>query len=275
MKRNLPAFLILLLVLSACGDKSDDNKPQLAQPLETLYNNARDKLANKEYKEAAKAFNEVDRQYPYSEWAVHAQVMSGYASYRAGDYDTAIATLERYVKLYPGNDSTPYAYYLIALCYYEQIADVSRDQKTTEDALQALREVIRRFPDSEYARDAKIKADLTIDHLAGKEMEIGRYYLKRDDYLASINRFRYVVENYQTTTHTPEALHRLVECYLKLGIGDEAQRYAAVLGHNYPDSVWYKDSYKLMTGNSPVSGEAAAQDPDAGGTKGFFRKWLP
>lgn len=244
--RYFPAFAAFLLLLSACSDKEEDAAPKPAAPVETLYNEAHDKFDDKDYKEAVKAFEEVERQYPFSEWAVNAQVMSGYASYRAGDYNTAISTLQRYVKLYPGNDETPYAYYLIALCYYEQISDVGRDQKVTEQALQALREVVRRFPDTEYARDAKLKADLTVDHLAGKEMQVGRYYLKRDNYLAAINRFRYVIDNYQTTTHVPEALHRLVECYLRLGIPDEAQRYAAVLGHNYPDSIWYKDSYKLF-----------------------------
>jgi len=174
--------------------------------------------------------------------------MSAYSSYQAEDYDTAVSTLQRFVKLYPSNSSSPYAYYLIALCYYEQISDVGRDQKVTEQAMQALREVIRRFPDTEYARDARVKLDLTQDHLAGKEMEIGRYYLRHDDTLSAINRFRFVVENYQTTSHVPEALHRLVECYLKLGVREEAQRYAAVLGHNFPGSTWYRDSYKLMTG---------------------------
>jgi outer membrane protein assembly factor BamD len=164
-------------------------------------------------------------------------------------------TLERFTKLYPNNESTPYAYYIIALCYYEQISDVGRDQKITEQSMQALREVIRRFPDSEYARDARIKLDLTQDHLAGKEMEIGRYYLRHDDYIAAINRFRFVVENYQTTSHVPEALHRLVECYLKLGVKDEATRYAAVLGNNFPGSVWYRDSYKLMTGDLQKAGK--------------------
>ena len=223
--------------------------PQPDSP-EKIYTDARQVFDDGDYKESVKAFAEVERQHPYSPWAAHAQVMSAYASYKADDYDGAIATLDRFVKLYPSDESTPYAYYLMALCYYEQISDVGRDQKMTDLALQSLREVVRRFPDTDYARDAKIKLDLTVDHLAGKEMQVGRYYLKRQDYLAAANRFRYVIDNYQTTSHTPEALHRLVESYLKLGVEDEAKRYAAVLGHNFPDSIWYRDSYKLMTGET-------------------------
>jgi len=248
MKLRYLPVIPLLFLLVACGSKDDENTVKPQTPADQLYNDARALIDEREYKEAVKAFEEVERQHPDSEWAVHGQVMAGYANYKAGQYDQAIAALQRFVKLYPAHESTSYAYYLIALCYYDQISDVGRDQKMTEDALQALREVIRRFPDSEYARDAKIKADLTVDHLAGKEMQVGRYYMKRDDYLAAINRFRYVIDNFQTTSHVPEALHRLVECYLKLGVPDEAQRYAAVLGHNFPDSPWYKDSYKLLTG---------------------------
>ena len=245
-------LLVILLFVTACGSSDDEAVPKPQVSAEELYNEAAAHMDKKDFKEAAKAFDEVDRQHPSSEWAINAQVMSGYASYRAEDYNAAISTLERFSKLYPNNESTSYAYYLIALCYYKQISDVGRDQKITEEALQALREVVRRFPDSEYARDAKIKIDLTIDHLAGKEMQVGRYYMVRDDYLAAINRFRYVVDNYQTTGHIAEALHRLVECYLKLGVTEEAERYAAVLGHNYPDSTWYRDSYKLLTGESSV-----------------------
>lgn len=241
-------FLTLTLAgaLAACGSKDDE----LIKPPESadqLYTEAMDQFNNKKYKDSVKSFEEVERQHPASEWATNAQVMSAYASYQAQDYDTAVATLERFSKLYPSNAATPYAYYMIALCYYEQINDVGRDQKVTEQAMKALREIIRRFPDSEYARDARVKLDLTQDHLAGKEMEIGRYYLRHDDTLAAINRFRFVVENFQTTSHVPEALHRLVEAYLKLGVKDEATRYAAVLGANFPGSVWYRDSYKLMT----------------------------
>lgn len=243
------ACTVLLAALSACG--SDDPKIKPPESAERLYNDAYDQMAAHDYKEAIKSFEEVERQHPSSEWATRAQVMSGFISYEIQNYPDAIATLERFAKLYPNHESTPYAYYLIAQCYYEQINDVGRDQKITEQAMQALREVIRRFPDTEYARDAKIKLDLTQDHLAGKEMEVGRYYLRHDDNLAAINRFRFVVENYQTTSHVPEALHRLVEAYLKLGVKSEAQRYAAVLGANFPGSVWYRDSYKLLT-NKPV-----------------------
>lgn len=249
----------LVFALAACGSDDKAAAPKPPDSPEKLYNDARNLVDDGDYKEAVKAFAEVERQHPYSELSVHAQVMSGYISYKTDDYDTAITTLERFVKLNPNHESTPYAYYLIALCYYEQISDVGRDQKMTEQALQALREVVRRFPETEYARDAKIKLDLTIDHLAGKEMQVGRYYLVRDDYLAAINRFRFVVENYQTTSHVPEALHRLVEAYLKLGVKDEAQRYAAVLGHNFPDSIWYRDSYRLMTGENPKA--QAAGEP--------------
>jgi outer membrane protein assembly factor BamD len=241
------AAVVFVAALSACGTK-DDEIVKPPESAEKLYNEARDKFDDHKYKDAVKDFEEVERQHPSSEWATSGQIMSAYSSYQAEDYDTAIATLNRFVKIYPNNPSTPYAYYMIALCYYEQISDVGRDQKITEQAMAALREVIRRFPDSEYAHDAHIKLDLTQDHLAGKEMEIGRYYLRHDDTIAAINRFRFVVENYQTTSHVPEALHRLVEAYLKLGVRDEAQRYAAVLGYNFPASPWYRDSYKLMTG---------------------------
>lgn len=249
--KNSKSFYILpvLALISACGGSSDDSivtKPA-ASP-EKLYSDARSKINKQHYKDAIKDFEEVERQHPYSPWAMHAQVMSGYASYEIEDYDTAVSTLERFVRLYPNNESTAYAYYLIALCYYEQISDVGRDQKVTVQAMNALREVVVKFPNTDYARDAKIKLELTQDHLAGKEMQVGRYYLKQNDTLAAINRFRFVIDNYQTTSHVPEALHRLVEAYLKLGITAEANRYAAVLGHNFPNSLWYRDSYKLLNG---------------------------
>ncbi len=260
MTRKLPlAAVLALLLLAACGD-SDEAAPKPPASAEVLYEEALALFDEGNYKESVKAFEEVERQYPASEWATQAQVMAGYASYQAEDYPAAVATLERFVKLYPSDESTPYAYYLIALCYYDQISDVGRDQKATEQAMQALREVIRRFPDSEYARDAKIKLDLTVDHLAGKEMQVGRYYQRQENYIAAINRFRTVVENFQTTNHAPEALHRLVESYLKLGVTEEAKRYAAVLGHNFPNSIWYRDTYKLMTGEDIRQEDASDEE---------------
>jgi len=246
--------LLVLLSVAACSGDEDTTPSAASDPAATpeqLYSKARAMVDAGDEKESIKAFEEVERQFPASPLATDAQIMAAYSAYKLDDYDQAVAILERFVKLYPSDESTPYAYYLIALCYYEQISDVARDQKITEQAMVSLRDVVRRFPDTEYARDAKIKLDLTEDHLAGKEMQVGRYYLKRGDTLAAINRFRFVVENYQTTSHVPEALHRLVETYMALGVREEAQRYASVLGHNFPESIWYRDSYKLMTGNLP------------------------
>ncbi len=240
------AWVLLAMVLAACSG-SDEN-PYVEREVHNIYNDAVDSLESGDYAEAATRFDEVERQHPYSVWATKAQLMAGFAHYQANRYDEAIIALERFIQLHPGNRDIAYAYYLKAVSYYEQISDVSRDQLATERARQSLQELIRRFPNSKYARDARLKLDLTRDHLAGKEMEIGRYYLRKDQYLAAINRFRIVVDRYQTTTHVPEALHRLAEAYAALGIMDEAQRNAAVLGHNYPGSEWYTDSYKLVAG---------------------------
>jgi len=240
-----------LTVLSACGDDEDDidTLAKKNESVDALYEKATATFAKTQYKKAIEEYEEVERQHPYSEWAARGQIMAAYSAYKAGEYDDAVSILDRFSKLHPTHKSTSYAYYLKALCYYTQISDVGRDQRMTEDARVALKEVVERFPESDYARDAKLKLDLTEDHLAGKEMEIGRYYLTRDEYIAAINRFTYVIENYQTTSHTPEALHRLVEAYLRLGIVDEAKKYAAVLGHNFPGSQWYKYSYEMMQGN--------------------------
>lgn len=218
------------------------------RPVEELYNSAMDNLQIGDYEAAAELFDEVERQHPYSTWASQAQLMAAYSYYQAQKYDDAVAALDRFIQLHPGSKDVGYAYYLKALCYYEQISDVERDQKMTRLALESLQELVRRFPESRYARDAELKIDLTRDHLAGKHMEIGRFYQRRDSYLAAINRFRMVIEEYQTTTHVPEALHRLVECYLALGVFDEAQATAAVLGYNFPGSPWYSDSYALLAG---------------------------
>ena len=219
-------------------------------PVEVLYNEAANALEAKQYETATQKFEEVERQHPYSKWATKSQLMSAYSSYQDDRYDEAILALDRFIELHPGNEDIDYAYYLKALCYYEQISDVARDQGVTQHALEALNTLILRFPDSEYSRDAQLKKDLTLDHLAGKEMEIGRYYLNRGQVNAAINRFRTVVKDYQTTTHIPEALHRLVEAYLMLGLKTEATRIAAVLGYNYPGSEWYQDSYKILDAES-------------------------
>jgi outer membrane protein assembly factor BamD len=239
-------ILSLVVLLSACASKSEDTNKIPDKPAETLYRDARNALQGKEYRTAATMFDEVERQHPYSELATQSKLMSAYASYQAEDYVSAQIALDKFIELHPGHPDVAYAYYLRAICHYEQITDVGRDQDETKLAMDALDEVIRRFPDTAYARDAKLKRDLTFDHLAGKEMEIGRFYLRRQQYQAAIRRFNTVVEQYQTTTHLPEALHRLVECYTALGLPDEAQRMAAVLGHNYPGSEWYEASYSLL-----------------------------
>ena len=205
---------------------------------------------------AAALFDEVERQHPYSPWARRAQLMSAFSYYVAADYNKAIQSAQRFLSIHPGNKDAPYAYYLIALSYYEQISDVQRDQKITEQARTALREVNRRFPATEYATDARLKLDLVEDHLAGKEMEIGRYYQNSGKWIAAQIRFQNVVDNFQTTSHTPEALYRLVESSLALGIPSEAKKYAAVLGANYPGNEWYERAYDLVQDKAP--GLAAA-----------------
>ncbi len=242
------AAAVLCLLLWSCSLFEEEEPRYVERPVEDLYNTAMDSLLVGDYFEAARLFDEVERQHPYSTWAAKAQLMSAFAFYQNNKYDEAINALDRFIQLHPGNKDIAYAHYLRAISYYEQISDVGRDQKFTKLALDALEEVARRFPESRYARDVSLKIDLARDHLAGKHMEIGRFYLKQGEYLAAINRFRLVIQDYQTTTHVPEALHRLVESYLVLGVTDEAQATAAVLGHNYPGSPWYADSYVLLTG---------------------------
>jgi len=253
-RSRLLVFLLAPLLALAAGCGSDGENYQ-ERPVEQIYNEAMDQLLNGNAELAAIDFDEVERQHPYSVWARKSQLMAAYAYYLNNDYDEAIFAAQRFLQLHPGNRDAPYAYYIIAISYYEQIADVGRDQKITALALESLQAVVDRYPDTEYARDARLKIDLARDHLAGKEMEIGRYYLKHKQYAAAVNRFRYVIENYQTTTHVPEALHRLTEAYLALGVSDEAQTAAAVLGYNYPGSEWYQDSYVLLTGRNLVPEE--------------------
>ncbi len=250
---------LVLFALAACGGS---NRPQYVErPVDVIYNSAMDALAGADYAKAAREFDEVERQHPYSVWASRAQLMVAFSYYQGQKYDDAILAAQRYIQLHPGSRDTPYAYYLAAVSYYEQIVDVGRDQKNTENALSQLDEIVRRYPDSEYARDARLKIDLARDHLAGKEMEIGRYYLRRGQYLSAINRFKQVVDTYQTTTHTPEALHRMTEAYLALGLSGEAQATTAVLGHNFPGSEWYRNSYALMTGRDVGPTNAAQAAP--------------
>ena len=214
-------------------------------------------LAAERFEDAARAFEEVERQHPYSQLAVRSQIMAGYSYFEGQLYEQSIGALRAFIDLHPGHRDVPYAHYLIGMSYYERISDVGRDQEMTEEALNAFGELVRRFPESEYARDAQLKMDLAFDHLAGKEMEIGRYYQRQQKYVAAINRFRAVIEAYDTTTHVPEALHRLTESYLALGVTEEARNAAAVLGYNYPDSVWYERSYALVGGANGVPTQAS------------------
>lgn len=242
---RLVAVTLLVVALGACA--SDKDKPLPEKPVEELYNSGMNFLKDKSYRKAAEQFEEVERQHPYSQWATRAQLMAAYAQYLALDYDAAVATLDQFIQLHPGNSNIAYAYYLRALSFYERIADVRRDQSYATNALQSLQDVISRFPETTYAKDAVLKVALVNDHLAGSEMEIGRNYQKVHLCTAAIGRFRNVVEQYQTTSHVPEALHRLVECYLTMGITREAKSTAAVLGYNFPGSPWYQDSYALLT----------------------------
>jgi outer membrane protein assembly factor BamD len=245
---SIGVALALAMPLTACaGDDSPRPRAEVREtPVEQLYQDALVQLDRANWIPCAQAFDEVERQHPYSVWARRAILMSAFCYYQANKYTESIQAADRFITLHPGNKDAPYAYYLKAVSLYEQIVDVGRDQRRTEQAMAALGDLIRRFPQTDYARDARLKLDLTRDHLAGKEMSIGRYYLKRGEQVAAIGRFRSVIEKYQTTSHVPEALHRLVESYLSLGVIKEARAAAAVLGHNYPGSEWYEDTFALM-----------------------------
>ena len=263
---RLAVALSMAAALAGCslfgGDDDDislDNMP----PGE-IFQMGEAQLADGDAIAAAQTFNEIERLYPFSQLAKRAIIMSAFSSYTAGDVGSARSSARRYLDLYPSDKDAPYAQHLIALTYYDNIVDVGRDQATTQRALGALREVVSRYPDSDFARDAQLKIDQTLDHLAGKEMEIGRYYLKRGHYTAAINRFRVVVDRYQTTSQTPEALHRMVEANLALGLEDEALASAAVLGKNYPGSDWYANSYALLTGRNVL--------PEGEDDDGFFSR---
>ena len=243
------AFLGLAVSLTGCGSLGGKKKERLAyveRPAELIYNQAVKELDRQDWADAKLLFQEVERQHPFSKWARRSLLMSGYASYRSADHDESIATAQRFISLHPGSDSAPYAYYLIAINYYDQIYDVGRDQATTVAAEASLQQIVRRYPESDYARDARLKLVLTHDHLAGKEMSIGRYYLKDNQHLAAIKRFKNVVSEYETTSQVEEAMHRLVESYVSIGVIQEAKLVGSVLGYNYPNSEWYADSYDLL-----------------------------
>src|ERR1700733_3797266 len=257
--RALLLVSVAALALAGCSlfgsdDATNDLNKDAAQyqerPIDQIYAAAWTQINKGNWDQAAAQFDEVDRQWPYSVWARRAMLMSAFCSYQANKYDDAVSTADNYISLHPGSQEVAYAFYLKALSLYEQIVDVGRDQSKTEGALVALQDVVQRFPDTEYARDSTLKIDLTMDHLAGKEMSVGRYYLTRGDYIGAINRFRVVVQQYQTTPQIAEALERLTEANYALGLNSEAQTAAAVLGANYPGSQWYSDAYNILKGRN-------------------------
>lgn len=241
----------LVFGVSACasegGPELGGTQANGASP-EQMYQSATRLERQGELSAAIKAFDEIERLHPTSQYAKRGILASANASYKNGDFDRAVASGRRYLDFYPSDEQADQAQYIVALALYDQITDIGREQSRTRQALQALRQLVSRYPDSRFRRDAELRIDLAVNNLAGKEMEVGRFYLKRRNYIAAINRFRTVIERYQQTSHTPEALHRLVEAYLGLGVKREAQTAAAVLGHNFPGSQWYADSYKLLTG---------------------------
>jgi outer membrane protein assembly factor BamD len=246
------ALFVVLTPLGACSTIGDlfgpkDDETVIEEPADKLYNEGLYLLNDKkEFKAAAKKFEEVDRQHPYSDWARKSLIMSAFAYYEGGEYDESITAAKRYVTLHPGSPDAAYAQFLIGSSYFDRIPDISRDQDRTEKAVAELQEVVRKFPNTEYAVSAKKKIDIARDQLAGKEVDVGRWYMQKKDYTGAINRFKVVVTRYQTTRHVEEALMRLTEAYMTLGIVDEAQTSAAVLGHNFPDSPWYQDAYNLV-----------------------------
>jgi len=271
LTRTVVVAVIAAVALSGCAGRK--KKVKLAyeeRPVELLYLTGASRLDRGQWSQAVDYFQEVERQHPYSEWSRRAVLMQAYAHYQGNDYPEAVGDADRFIALYPGNPAAAYAYYIKAICYFEQIVDVGRDQAATGQALQALRDVTLRYPGTEYAQDARLKIDMVNDQLAGKEMTVGRYYLKRGDTLAAIGRFRTVIDKYQTTSHTPEALYRLVEAYLTLGLLEEAKRNGAVLGFNYPGDGWYSEAYRLLTSK----GLRPATEPK-GKSRGFLHIPMP
>jgi outer membrane protein assembly factor BamD len=256
LKLTRPVALVLAgaVILPAAGcarNQAETDTAYVARDVNTLYSLAQRQLQRGSHEKAAELFSEVERQHPYSVWARRAQLMSAFAYYVAGKHTEAVSAAQRFLSIHPGNKDAPYAHYLIAMSYYDQIEDVTRDQAISQQAADAFGELIRRYPESRYAADARLKLDVINDHLAGKEMEVGRFYQRSGRWLAAATRFRTVIDKYQTTSHTPEALHRLVETYLTLGIPQEAQKAASVLGANYPGSKWYQRSFALIRRHAP------------------------
>ena len=275
LRRVMPVLAVAGLfsgaLLTGCSSKNDDklglSTDMASLPPDRLYNAGVDSLQTQRYADAVKRFDAVEQNYPYSTWSTKAQLMHGYAEYKQGDYTDAISALERYIELHPSNTDTPYAYYLRGLSYYEQISDIERDQANTQKAMDALTDVVTRYPDTDYARDARLKIDLCRDHLAGKEMAVGRWYENQHLYVAALDRFQTVISNYQTTNHTPEALERTTEIYIAMGLPEQAKQTAAVLGYNYPGNEWYQKAYSLLVDNGVV--------PDKNGKTqkpGFFQR---
>lgn len=271
-----PALLSAMLALSGCGVLNAINPfsggkahgpDASSMTAEELYNDGITKLRDHRYDAAVASFDLVQNNYPYSPWATNAALMEGYANYENDSYSDAVTQLEHFIQLHPTSPDTPYAYYLRALCFYQQIADIQRDQRGTVQAMAALQEVVNRYPDSPYARDASLKIDLCRDHLAGKEMLIGRWYERQHLYEAAVNRYQRVVLDYQTTNHVAEALERLTECYLKLGLIDQARKTASVLAYNYPGSTWYADSYRDL---EAAGGAGGVPRPKGGALFGLF-----
>ncbi|MGA9657569.1 MAG: outer membrane protein assembly factor BamD [Asticcacaulis sp.] len=264
------AIVILLATVSVAGLSACQSKNKVEhlvyeeRPVELLYQTGMKSLDDKNWKDAVSYFEEVQRQHPYSEWSRRAIVMIIYANYQADNYADAVKAADEFIKLYPGSELTPYAYYMKAICSFEQIVDVGRDQGYTDSAKALLSDVVRRYPDSEYAKDARVKLDMVQDQLAGKEMDVGRWYLNDNQPLAAIGRFKTVASDYQTTSHTPEALYRLVEAYEMIGLHEEAVRNGAVLGYNYPGDRWYSAAYKLLKSKGATPEVA----PDPNGKKG-------
>ncbi len=258
--KNIALSCLTLALLSGCQEPEEI---YVDRSVEDLYSIARTRLNERNYSKAATAFAEVERQHPYSNWALKAQIMSAYCFYEAKKYDEAIDGFKIFIQLHPGHADVAYAYYMIGLCFYEQIPIVERDQQPSEKSMEAFDEVLNRLPTSVYAKDARFKIDLIKDHIAGKEMDVGRYYLSKGSYISAINRFKNVVENYQSTAQTEEALYRLVESYLSVGLKDQAIASAAVLGYNHPYGQWYKNAYALLQSTSITIPEPSAVEKQA------------